>query len=477
MRAALSVASECAPLVKTGGLADVVGALPGALAPMGWGLVTLLPGYPRVMAALGGAHPVMEWAELFGGPARLWAGTGAGLRLLVLEAAHLYERPGSPYLDAEGEPWPDNDRRFAALALAAARVAHEGADGWHPEVLHLHDWQAGLAPVYLRAGGPQGPGCLFTIHNMAFHGLSPGRRRAALALPEAGFNPEGYEYHGQISPLKAGIVYADHVTTVSPTYAHEITTPEFGAGLDGVMRAREGAVSGILNGIDTDLWNPATDPDIHPFRSPRGKAANRARLMAEFALPEGPGPLCVVVSRMTGQKGLDLLLEALPALLSRGGRLAVLGTGDRALERAWRARAEAEPGLGVMVGFDEALSRRMFAGADAVLVPSRFEPCGLTQLCALRYGAIPLVSRVGGLNDTVIDANPAALLAGVATGVTFAPVTSHALAHALARLCALHADADIWARMQRRAMASPGGWERSAPDYAALYTRVARPPA
>lgn len=481
MRAVLSVASECAPLVKTGGLADVTGALPAALAWHGWRMVTLLPGYPATRAALEGAgEAVAQWEALFGGPARLIAAEARGLALLVLEAPHLYDRPGGPYLDPAGTPWPDNDARFAALCAVAARIAREGAGGFRPELLHLHDWQAGLAPLYLRGGagsreGGGGPGCLFTIHNMAFHGLAPGTRRADLGLPADGFGPEGYEYHGQISALKAGIVFSDHVTTVSPGYAHEITTPEFGAGLDGLMRARAGALSGILNGIDTEAWNPATDPAITPFRSPRGKAANRARLLEEFGLPPGEGPLCVVVSRMTAQKGLDLLLQALPALTARGGRLAVLGTGEREMEQAWQARAAGDPAVSVRIGFDEALSRLMFAGADAVLVPSRFEPCGLTQLCGLRYGAVPVVARTGGLADTVIDANPAALAAGVATGIVFAPATAHALAHALDRLCALHAQPALWGRMQRRAMAAAVGWEASAPAYAALYDRLAMP--
>lgn len=471
MRAALAVASECAPLVKTGGLADVVGALPAALAREGWGLRILLPGYREVLAALGEVPVLFEEADLFGGPARLRAGRAAGLELLVLEAPHLYDRGGSPYLDERGHDWPDNPERFAALCWIAARVAAEGAGGWRPEILHLHDWQAALVPVYLRARGVAAP-TLLTIHNIAFHGLAPADRLERLRLPAEGFTPEGFEYYGHISALKAGLVHATRLSTVSPTYARELQTPDYGMGLDGVIRARAGHLVGILNGIDTRAWDPATDPAIRPFRSPAGKAANRAALLREFGLGEGEGPLCVVISRLSDQKGLDLLLRALPALTDRGGRLALLGTGDRGLEEAWLRAAEGSDRVAVRIGYDEALSHRMFAGGDAVLVPSRFEPCGLTQLYGLRYGAVPLVALTGGLADTIINANDAALKAGVATGLQVHPLTVDALAAALIRLCELYADRALWARLQRNAMRHPVGWEASAPAYAALYERT-----
>ena len=479
MRSALAVASECVPLVKTGGLADVVGALPAALAPLGWDLRVLLPGYPAVIAAAGGGVAVLDEADLFGGPARLLAVRAAGIELLLLDAPHLFDRPGTPYLDASGHDWPDNDARFAALGWMAARVAAEGVAGlpgaagsWRPEVLHLHDWQGGLAAVYAREMGAA-TGSLLTIHNIAFHGLTGAGRLAALRLPAAGFHPGGFEYFGHISALKAGLVWADRISTVSPSYARELTTPEFGMGLDGVIRARGGALAGILNGIDTAVWDPAKDPHIRPFRKPAGKRVNRTRLAAEFGLEAGEGPLCVVVSRLTWQKGLDLLLEALPALLDRGGSLALLGTGERGLENAWLAAAGRSDRVAVRIGYDEALAHRMFAGADAVLVPSRFEPCGLTQLYALRYGAIPLVALTGGLADTVINASEAALRAGAATGLQVFPIDAHSLAHALGRLCDHFADPDCRAQLQRNAMKSPVGWDASAPRYAALYDELA----
>lgn len=471
-RPALAVASEIAPLVKTGGLADVVGALPGALAPQGWALRTLVPGYRAVMAALKRPKAVADWPDLLGRPARLLAAEVAGLDLLVLDAPELYDREGSPYLDATGNDWPDNDLRFAALCKAAALVAGGAVKGWRPELVHLHDWQAGLTPVYLAESGLATP-TLLTIHNIAFHGLTAANRLAALRLPEAGYSLDGFEYYGHISALKAGLTGARALTTVSPTYAQELMTEDFGMGLDGVLRHRRADLGGILNGIDTAVWNPATDPAIRPFSTPAGKAANARILRAEFGLAKGAGPLAVVVSRLSDQKGLDLLLAALPGFLAGGGQVALLGSGDRRLENAWLTAAAAHPGrVGVRIGYDEALSHRMYAGADAVLVPSRFEPCGLTQLYALRYGALPVVARTGGLADTVIHANAAALAVGCATGILHQPGSVGALDQALAQLCALWRQRDTFRQIQRNAMRHPVGWEASAPLYAALYARL-----
>ncbi|MEO0990295.1 MAG: glycogen/starch synthase, partial [Pseudomonadota bacterium] len=334
----LSVTSEFAPLVKTGGLADVAGALPAAMAGQGVHMRTLLPGYPAVMAALKGGREVMADWDLFGAAARVVAGKAEGQDLLVLDAPHLFERDGSPYLDASGHDWPDNPTRFAALGWMAARVAMEGVDGWLPNVVHCHDWQAGLAPVYLAERMETGrPGILLTIHNIAFQGLAPATQIGPLRLPPYRFNPEGFEYYGQVSALKAGLVFADKINTVSPTYAREIMTADFGMGLEGVLRSRATDVSGILNGIDTKAWNPGTDPAIpSKFKSPKTKAKNKAALRDELGLPDADGPLAVVVSRLTRQKGLDVLLAALPDFLSGGGQLALLGSGEADLEVGYR---------------------------------------------------------------------------------------------------------------------------------------------
>ncbi|NKX43776.1 glycogen synthase GlgA [Roseicyclus persicicus] len=464
----LSVTSECAPLVKTGGLADVAGALPGALAPLGVEMRTLLPGYPRVMAAVGRGKAVLEDPDLFGGPARVIAARAGGLDLLVLDAPHLFGREGAPYNGPDGRDWPDNPERFAALGWVAAEIAGGALTDWQPQVLHCHDWQAGLAPWYLRDRHPQAPvGSVLTIHNIAFQGLAPGDRLARLRLPPDGMTPGGFEYWGNISALKAGLVAADRITTVSPTYADELLTPEFGMGMEGVLRARQDVLSGILNGVDLDAWTPS-------YKTPAGKRRYTARLRAAMGLPAADGPLCVVVSRLTHQKGLDLLLEALPRLLDEGGQLALLGSGEPGLEAAFRTAAARHPGVAVTFGYDEALARLLIEGGDAILVPSRFEPCGLTQLYGLRFGTLPLVAYTGGLADTVIDASPAGLRAGVATGVQFHPVSAAALSRAFDRLCALYRQPDLWLRMQRNAMRHPVGWDQSAAEYAALYDGLIR---
>lgn len=469
----LSVASECAPLIKTGGLADVVGALPAAMAPLGWRLRTLIPAYRGVVDRLENTVEVWSSPDLYGGSGRVLAGTLDGLELLLLDAPHLFDRAGGPYHDEAGADWADNPRRFAALSWVASKIALDGlSDGWIPGVLHAHDWQAGLAPIWVHGAVPSA----ITIHNIAFQGIAPASAIEELRLPHSWFNPGGFEYWGQISALKAGLVAADAVTTVSPTYAQELTTPAFGFGLEGVIRGRADALSGILNGVDTNVWNPATDPLIAANYSAddlSGKAACAAALRAEFGLDPDGGPLCIVVSRLTRQKGLDLLLAALPALIAGGGQLAVLGTGENDLQDGFlRAAASHSGRVGVRIGYDEALSHRMFAGGDVVLVPSRFEPSGLTQMYGLAYGTLPLVARTGGLADSVVDANLAAERAGVANGFQFGPVTTDELVRAIRKMCALYARPDIWQRMMQSAMGHPVGWDASARDYAALYDRL-----
>ena len=473
----LSVASECAPFVKTGGLADVVGALPGALAPSGVEMRVLTPGYPAMKAALSEHAEARELGRLPGGRARLVRARAAGIDVMVLDSPRLFDRPGNPYLGSDGKDWPDNHLRYGALCRAAARIATAGAGGWQPDVVHLHDWQAGLTAAYLELGRRPAPPSLLTIHNIAFQGLFPPEAATPLGLPHAGFRPEGFEYFGRVGFLKAGLVYADRISTVSPTYARELTRPEFGMGLEGVIASRRAQVHGILNGIDLEVWNPESDPHVaarYSARTPARKAGNRAALARRFGLDAGAGaPLFCVVSRLTRQKGLDLLLGALPRLLARGASLALLGSGDTDLESAFRAAADANPGrIGVVIGWDEPLSHLVQAGADAILVPSRFEPCGLTQLYGLRYGTVPVVARTGGLADTVIDANEAALRAGVATGFQFSPVAAAPLADAIDRACDAFARRKLWSAMVRRAMRHPVGWEASANAYAGIYSEL-----
>lgn len=468
----LSVASEVAPLIKTGGLADVVGALPGALASEDVDMRILLPGYPDVMAGIGESSAVWTFPHLFGGMATLRYAEAHGLKLYVVDAPHLYDRAGNIYVKANGEDYEDNPQRFAALCRAGAEIAAEGAGDWAPELLHCHDWQAGLVPVYLREQGAAVPS-IITIHNMAFQGLAPAGHLGLLGLPDEGFDPEGFEYYGQISALKAALVYCERITTVSPTYAEELTRPEFGMGLDGVIRARSHDLHGILNGIDTDIWDPADNEYLETtFERPRGKKAAKIELRGSFGLGEAEGPLCIVVSRLTQQKGLDMLIEALPELLERGGQLALIGTGDADLEDAFRDLADREPHVAVRIEYNEPLAHRAIAGGDAILVPSRFEPCGLTQMFGLRYGTVPLVALTGGLADTVVNASDAAVKAGCATGLQFTPIDAFALRFAFRRLCALYADVDIWRKIRRNAMAHPVDWSGSARLYRELYEEL-----
>ncbi len=466
----LSVASEVVPFIKTGGLADVAGALPSALADHGWDMRTLMPGYRGLQKGPNASKVLWSVDDLFGGPASVRSCTQGGAAVLMLDAPHLFDRDGGPYGDPKD--FKDNAIRFAALSWAAADIAQNGLqDGWTPAVLHAHDWQAGLAPAYLQFAGSSVKS-VTTVHNIAFQGNASAALLGALKLPISAFTPDCLEYWGHLSTLKAGLVTADAVTTVSPTYAAELMRPEFGMGLDGVIASRSADLHGILNGIDLDLWNPATDPEIKPFRigDMKGKGLNRTALLAEFGLSDISGPLAVIVSRLTTQKGIDLLSQAIPDFVASGGGLAVLGSGDPDLEEQLKVLAKAHPGkVGLRIGYDDSLSHRMFAGGDAVLVPSRFEPCGLTQMYGLRYGAIPVVAATGGLADTVIDANPMALADGVATGIQFHPVDAMSFGRALRQLSTLFAQRPVWRRMQKRGMTQHLGWATSSAKYAALY--------
>jgi starch synthase len=474
----LSVASECAPLVKTGGLADVAGALPAALARQGLSVTTLLPGYPAVMKALGAGKVLRRLEGLFGGPATIRGGRAAGLDLLVLDAPHLFDRPGGPYMAPEGGEWVDNGVRFAALGAAASLVATGGLKSGPFDVVHAHDWQAGLVPAYLRfAGAARRPPVLFTVHNLAFQGKFPLSLFPTLGLPPQALSTEGVEYYGAVGFLKAGLWYADRISTVSPNYAAEIRTPEMGMGLDGLLRGRGAALSGILNGLGEE-WDPARDTHLaarFEAKNPKPRAANKAALQRRLGLEEDPhAPLFGFVGRLTWQKGADLILGAVPTLLGEQAQLALLGAGEWGLEEGSRGAASAHPGrVAVHLGFDEGLARLIYAGSDAVLVPSRFEPCGLAQLAALRYGALPVVAHVGGLADSVVDANEMALVTGIGTGFHFSPVTREMLEAAILRAARLYREPRTWSRLQANALATDVSWDRSAARYAALFRDMA----
>jgi len=478
----LAVASELFPLIKTGGLADVVGALPSALAPLGVTTRTLVPGYPAVMAGLQDAREVAYWPRWFGGPARLLAAHHDALELLVLDAPHLYARPGNPYLDATGRDWPDNAQRFAALSHAAARVGWGEIAEFVPDVVHVHDWQAALVPAYLRFLGADRPcpATVLTLHNLAFQGRFDAQAFASLGLPDAAFATDALEYFGGVGYLKSGILLADAITTVSPTYAREIRTPADGMGMDAMLRWRGAAVTGIVNGIDTDVWDPAADALLaQPFdpASLDARGGNRHAIEERFGLPADDALLVCMITRLTTQKGIDLVLDGLDEIVASGARLVVLGSGDAVFEKALLARAARWPQrVAARIGYDEGLSHLMQGGCDAILVPSRFEPCGLTQLYGLRYGCVPIVARVGGLADTVIDANDAALKAGVATGIQFGAVTVDGVLDAVRRAVALHRSTPAWRRLQQAGMRADVSWRSSAREFDTLYRRLARGP-
>ena len=460
--------------MKTGGLADVAGALPGALKPLGVRVRTLLPGYPTVLAGLETARTMRLLPDFYGGPAKLLSASAAGLDLFVLDAPHLYDRPGGPYAGLDGRDFGDNARRFAALARAGASIGQGLVPRYRPKIVHSHDWQAGLAAAFLTYDRGPRPGVVATIHNLAFQGQFDRRLLADLGLPTRAFTPDGVEYYGDIGFLKAAVRLCDRITTVSPTYAAEICTPERGMGMDGLLRGRADRLSGILNGIDTTTWDPARDPLIaarYDAQTLDARAANKAALQARLGLAQDRrAPLFGVVSRLSWQKGLDLLLAALPMLVAEGAQLALLGSGEPELERGFRQAAAAYPGqVGCVFAYDEPLAHQIQGGVDALMVPSRFEPCGLTQLCALRYGAVPVVARVGGLADTVIDATPMSLASGAASGVQFAPVETTMLESAVRRTLDLYRAPETWRRLQLNGMACDVSWAQSAKLYARLY--------
>ena len=480
----LHVGAEIFPLVKTGGLADVLGALPQALIGQGADVRLLLPGLPAIADAVLHQKIVAEIGPSFGA-ARITLRLGqmpySHVPAYVIDAPFLYRRPGSPYQASDGSEWPDNAQRFALLGWVGAHLASGELDPtWQPELLHAHDWHAAMACAYHAAHPPASAATVFTVHNLAYQGLFPSGDFPLLGLSSRFMASTGLEYHQQVSFMKAGLKFAQRVTTVSPTYAREIGTHEFGFGLDGVIRGRGADVSGVLNGVDGAVWDPATDAGIAARYSAvqlAGKARCKQALQAELGLaPRADAPVFGVVSRLTSQKGLDLVLGALPGLLRRGGQLALQGAGDAALEAAFLAAAKAHPGeVAVRIGYDEALAHRLIAGADAILVPSRFEPCGLTQLYGLRYGTLPVVRRVGGLADTVVDASDDALQADRATGFTFDAATPAALDAALQRASTLYAQPERWRRLMARAMAQDFSWDGAAQKYVALYRDLIRP--
>ena len=485
----LYVCTEIYPLLKTGGLADVSAALPAALRELGCDVRVLLPGFAPITAGFVADGTPLRLPSS-GGPAvaatlspqpMILPGRLAtsGQPVYLLDAPALFHRPGGPYLDAQGHDWPDNAARFALLGWAAAWLGAGGDPTWRPDVVHAHDWHAGLAPLYLQrltGAGPR-PATVFTVHNLAYQGLFGAEILDALGLPDSLFGFDGVEFHGNVSFMKAGLQFADAITTVSPRYAREIMTPEQGCGLDGLLRHRADRVSGMLNGVDYDVWNPAADPLVQPaFDHDRlaGKSAAKQALQRQLGLDERADTLLFgVVSRLSEQKGLHLVPEVLDDLVASGGQLAVLGSGDAGIEAAIDQAAQRHRGKSVLRrGYDEALAHRIVAGADVLLVPSRYEPCGLTQLYALRYGTLPLVHAVGGLADTVTDCSPQALADNSASGFVFHEFGAQGLRDAIRRAFELARRPAQWRAVQTHAMQLRFDWRDAAKAYGTLYRRL-----
>jgi len=472
----LFVASEAYPLIKTGGLADVAGSLPEVLRQQGMDVRLLLPAYQHVLEAIGPpalvAHMEVEGMQL-----RILSTylPGTKLETWLLEHPLFSHRPGNPYHDPQGNPWPDNADRFALLSRVAAAIAtgQAGLD-WRPDVLHCNDWHTGPA-IALTHLSERRPRTVFTVHSLAHMGLFDRATFDRLGLPAHFWSDSALEFYNQCSFIKGGLVYADYITTVSPTYALEICDSPGGMGLEGLLRQRRERLVGILNGIDSQVWNPATDPFLEQRYTPQSlqdKALNKAALQATLGLaPAADRPLVGLVGRLVEQKGLELILPVLGEILASGVQLVVLGTGEHRYERQLQAAAAAHPdAMAVALAYDESLAHRIEAAADIFLMPSLFEPCGLNQLYSLRYGTLPLVRAVGGLADTVVDSNPQTLADGTATGFVCERPDPAELLATLQRAVALWYDQRQWRQVQLAAMAQDFSWQRSANRYMQLYT-------
>ncbi|HLO77954.1 MAG TPA: glycogen synthase GlgA [Magnetospirillum sp.] len=477
----LFASSEVYPLVKTGGLADVSGALPAALIEAGQDVRVLLPGYAEAMDKAEGKRQVASLGDPLGVgvDARLVSATlpGSGVPVWLIDCPNLYHRKGGPYQDVDGADYADNALRFGLLSWAAAHLCTLGSPvKWRPDVLHCHDWQTGLAPAYLKAWDVvDRPATVFTIHNIAYQGQFPADTVPRLGLPWEMYQVQGLEYWDTMSFLKAGLVYSDKLTTVSPRYSREIQAAPHGCGLEGVLAERSADLTGILNGADYGVWNPGDDANLaHPYEPldyVAGKAANKAALQAELGLEQNPdAPLLIIVSRLNDLKGMDLVLSVLPTILRQGAQLAVVGTGDRSLEDGFRAVAAANPTqVSVTIGYSEPLAHKLMAGGDMLLMPSRFEPCGLTQFYAMRYGTIPVVHVTGGLADTVVDTTYDGLMTGTATGFAFEHANAGAFQWTVERALGMFRQKDQWGKIQLSCVTQDFTWNRSAARTIDLY--------
>ena len=481
----LFVASEVYPLIKTGGLGDVVYSLPHALNALGPEMRMVVPGYRALLQQLSTVR-ILGWLEVRGAAgihsARILETQHPDFAfpLWVVDCPPLFDRAGNPYVSASGQDWPDNAERFTVFSRIAAMLGDDALNlGWRPDVMHLHDWQTGLVAAFLHEQTAR-PRVVFTIHNLAYGGYFSHEDFVRLQMPSDWWHTEGVEFHGGFSMLKAGIVYADVVTTVSPTYAKEICTPEFGYGLDGLLRAHQAKLHGILNGIDTQVWNPASDVHLPAHYSAArinpGKARNKRALLQRFLGPiddtQLHAPVLGLVGRLVEQKGVDWILAAIPVLLAESDvRFVLLGSGQTLYEQKLSRIAKKHPErVLIEIGYDEPLAHLIEAGADIFLMPSRFEPCGLNQMYSLRYGTPPVVFKTGGLADTVVNVSEATLTDGSANGFVFERPGAVAFIGAIRRALKLLRQPVLWRRVQQTGMRQSFDWAHSARHYLSLYS-------
>lgn len=477
----LFITPEIYPLCKTGGLGDVSAALPAALRELKIDVRLLLPGYPSVLSGLKYKRKVAVFDDLpHFPPATLWSAklqvnSSASVPIYLIDCPVLYQRDGGPYQNAAGQDWPDNAVRFGLLSKIGAILASDASPlAWRPDIVHCNDWQSGLTPAYLHFHAGQKAATLMTIHNLAFQGCFPAENVSRLGLPASSFDVNGVEFYGSLSFIKAGLYYADRISTVSPSYAREIQRAPLGFGLQGLMASRSQDISGIVNGIDTREWDPTTDPFLSKNYSSEqlaAKIANKLALQQAMGLEVDRDILLfAAISRFGEQKGHDLILQVAPQLVQLPAQLVLLGNGVASLEKSLVELAKTYAGkIAVRIGFDEPLSHLIEAGADSFLMPSRFEPCGLNQMYSQRYGTPPLVHATGGLIDTVVDCTPATLLDGTASGFQFNDMTTEALLAGMQRVAAAYRDKPVWQQLQKNGMRKDFSWKASAMAYRDVY--------
>ena len=477
MKKILFVTSEAHPLIKTGGLADVCGSLPKALAELSQDIRLIIPNYQalktsesvRFMCSIRVDNRNINILET-----RM---PDSQVIVWLVDYPSYFNYPGNPYVDEQGESWPNNAERFGLFCRIAVEAAMDRVNqDWKPDVVHCNDWQSGLVPALLSFENDR-PSTIFTIHNMAYQGLFPASAAATLNIPGQLWHPAGLEFHGMLSFIKGGLVYADYITTVSPTYALEIQTAEFGYGLEGLLEHRKEFLGGIINGIDLDQWDAEKDPYIaqtYSLSTLDKKQLNKVALQTKFSLPvKGDIPLFGLIGRLVAQKGIDMILECLPEMMTMDIQFVLLGSGDKEFEKQLKDLALLYPDkIAVQIGYDEALAHLIESGADVFLMPSRFEPCGLNQMYSQRYGTIPIVRKTGGLADTVMDSLPTTLADKTASGIVFSEASASALLEAIKRTLILYSMPDTWKKMQTNAMNKNFSWQRSAQEYLELYEKI-----